>query len=48
MTVDEIREYSQRIVSILQLSGQVVGMRLLQDGMEQPAETISSKQHRYC
>jgi len=48
MTVDEIREYGRRIASILQLSGQVVGVRFLQDWMEQPAETISLKQHRYC
>jgi len=48
MTVNEIREYGQRIASILQLSGQVVGVRLLQDEMEQPAETILLKQHRYC
>ena len=48
MTVDEIREYGQRIASILQLSGQVVGVRLLRDGVEQPAEAVSLKQHRYC
>jgi uncharacterized protein (DUF169 family) len=48
MTVDEIREYGQRIASILQLSGQVVGVRFLQNGIDQPAETVLLKQHRYC
>jgi len=48
MTVDEIRAYGQRIASILQLSGQVVGVRLLPEGTEPPGKPQLLKQHRYC
>jgi len=46
--LEQIREYAQRITSVLELSGHIVGVRLIKPGAELPIDSIQLKQHRYC
>ena len=48
ITLEQICEYAQHITSILELSGHIVGVRLLKKDAELPTEAIPVKQHRYC
>jgi uncharacterized protein (DUF169 family) len=48
ITLEQIREYAQHITSALELSGHIVGVRLLKPGAELPTDGIRLKQHRYC
>ena len=48
ITLEQIRESAQRITSVLELSGHIVGVRLLKPGADLPSDSIQLKQHRYC
>ncbi|NMC12589.1 MAG: hypothetical protein GYA34_06870 [Chloroflexi bacterium] len=48
MKVNDIKECGLRINSILKLSGEVIGVRLLSDGTQPLPNTEWLKQHRYC